>query len=86
MFCLRSNLHVMVQVMPFKVWFSCRTKIFEKEACADDAHAAKATTSHSSDVDDIIWYIQFSGYDNSVFFTPFLLTMMINLFLVYSCH
>ncbi|KAF3618182.1 putative preprotein translocase subunit SCY2, chloroplastic-like isoform X1 [Capsicum annuum] len=44
------------KVMPFKVWFSCRTKIFEKEACADDAHAAKATTSHSSDVDDIIWF------------------------------
>lgn len=68
MFCLTSNLHVMVQIVPFKVRFSCRTKNLEREVCADDTHPTKAITSHSSNVDDVIWYFQFFSYDNSVTF------------------
>lgn len=86
MFCLTSNLHVMVQIVPFKVRFTGRTKNLEREVCADDTHTAKAITSHSSNVDDVIWYFQYLGYDNSVSFILLLLTMMINLILDYSCH
>lgn len=46
------------KIVPFKVRFSCRTKNLEGEVCADDTHAAKAITSHSSNVDDddVIWF------------------------------
>ncbi|XP_060181375.1 uncharacterized protein LOC132610992 isoform X1 [Lycium barbarum] len=44
------------KIVPFKVRFSCRAKNLEREACADDTHTAKAITSHSSNVDDVIWF------------------------------
>uniref|UniRef100_A0A3Q7I5R1 HORMA domain-containing protein n=1 Tax=Solanum lycopersicum TaxID=4081 RepID=A0A3Q7I5R1_SOLLC len=44
------------KIVPFKVRFSCRTKNLEREVCADDTHPTKAITSHSSNVDDVIWF------------------------------
>lgn len=62
---------MVVQIVPLKLRFSCRSKNLEREACADDAQTAKAITSHSSKLEDVIWYFQFSVHDNSISFILF---------------
>ncbi|XP_016469250.1 uncharacterized protein LOC107791668 [Nicotiana tabacum] len=44
------------KIVPLKLRFSCRSKNLEREACADDAQTAKAITSHSSKLEDVIWF------------------------------